>query len=204
LFVVLLWASVLGAQVITGAIVGTVRDEGGGLLEGAEVTISSPALLGGTPAFITNEKGQFRFPALAPGIYSLTVVLPGFQTWNEEGLRVLVGGTLESAVVLKIAAITEAVTVTGESPLIDPKKSGLSTNYGTEQQGNIPLRARASSISSSPLQESRPPGPATCSARGYPRSAPARIVQPQLRQARALHRSAPRHDWGQARVLTRS
>jgi len=137
----LLWSlAALEAQVITGNIVGTVRDETGAVLPGASVTIRSPALLGGPAVFVTNEKGQYRFPALSPGLYSLTIEIPGFSTYMEDGLRVQVGATIESNVTLPLASLAESLTVTAESPLLDTKESGDSTNYGKEYLENTPIR----------------------------------------------------------------
>ncbi|HJS75434.1 MAG TPA: carboxypeptidase-like regulatory domain-containing protein, partial [Vicinamibacteria bacterium] len=83
------------AQVITGTIFGTVRDESGGVLPGATVTITSPALPSGPSTQVSNDRGQFRFPNLAPGVYALEVALAGFGTYREEGMRVAVGATTE-------------------------------------------------------------------------------------------------------------
>jgi hypothetical protein len=128
------------AQVITGNILGTVRDETGAVVPGALATIRSPALLGGPATCVTNEKGQYRFPALAPGIHSLTVEISGFRTYIEEGLRVQVGATLEQSITLTIAAVAESLTVTSESPVLDTKDSGQSTHYGNEYLQNTPIR----------------------------------------------------------------
>src|SRR6476659_5924913 len=73
-------------QGLTGALIGVVRDEQGGVLAGASVRISSPALIGGTATLITNEKGQLRFPALPPGMYSLSIDLQGFAMLRETDL----------------------------------------------------------------------------------------------------------------------
>jgi hypothetical protein len=108
------------AQLITGNIVGTVRDETGSVVPGALATIRSPALLGGPATFVTNEKGQYRFPALAPGVYGLTVEITGFRTHVEEGLRVQVGATLEINISLPLAAVAESVTVYVTSNLYSP------------------------------------------------------------------------------------
>jgi outer membrane receptor protein involved in Fe transport len=138
-------AAMLGAvsvsgQIITGNLVGTVQDESGAVLPGATVTITSPALPAGPATVTSNEKGQYRFPGLSPGVYSLKVDLSGFASYTEEGLRVTVGGTLERIITLKVAALAETITVTGESPIVDVQKSGVSTNYTTEFMQNTPLR----------------------------------------------------------------
>jgi hypothetical protein len=128
------------AQIITGSIVGTVRDESGAVVSGALATIRSPALLGGPATFVTNEKGQYRFHTLAPGLYGLTIEIAGFRTYIEDGLRVQVGGTLERNVTLPLATLAESLTVTAESPLLNTKDSGQSTNYGKEYLENTPIR----------------------------------------------------------------
>ncbi len=128
------------SQVITGNILGTVRDESGAVVPGATATIQSPALLGGPATFVTNEKGHYRFPALAPGLYSLAVEISGFQTYIEEAVRVQVGATVERNVTLPLATLAESLTVTAESPLLDTKDSGQSTHYGKEYVQNTPVR----------------------------------------------------------------
>ena len=128
------------AQVTTGTLLGTVRDESGGVLPGATVSITSPALIGGPRESTTSESGIFRFPGLSPGLYSLSVDLPGFATYNEEGLRVVVGGTVERNVTLGVASLSETITVTGESPVVDTKATDISTNYTREWVENAPVR----------------------------------------------------------------
>ena len=58
---------VTAAQGLTGALIGTVKDAQGGVLPGAVVRVTSPALIGGPATVTTNEKGQLRFPRLPPG-----------------------------------------------------------------------------------------------------------------------------------------
>jgi hypothetical protein len=128
------------AQVITGTIIGTVKDESGGVLPGATVTISSPALPAGPSTQVVNEKGQFRFPNLSPGEYALSVDMSGFGKYNEEGLRVVVGGTTERNIAMRLSTLEETVTVTGESPIVDTQKSGVSANFAQEVVENTPVR----------------------------------------------------------------
>ncbi len=76
------------AQGLTGALIGTVKDEQGGVLSGVLVRVSSPALIGGPATLTTNEKGQLRFPALPPGSYVLDIEMQGFATYHEEDIRI--------------------------------------------------------------------------------------------------------------------
>src|SRR5262245_13139589 len=66
-------------QVSTGTITGRALDPSGALIPGVEVTISSPAMIGGTRTAVTDEQGTYRFPLLAVGVYRVTFALPGFK-----------------------------------------------------------------------------------------------------------------------------
>src|SRR3984893_6328148 len=74
----LLLPRLAAAQGLTGALIGTVKDDQGGVLPGAIVRVSSPALIGGPATLSTNEKGQLRFPAVPPGPYALDIEMQGF------------------------------------------------------------------------------------------------------------------------------
>src|ERR1700682_1526304 len=71
------------AQGLRGTLIGTVKDDQGGVLPGAVVRVSSPALIGGPLTVTTSEKGQLRFPALLPGPYALDIQMQGFTTYHE-------------------------------------------------------------------------------------------------------------------------
>src|SRR5262245_26741696 len=119
-FFVLLFTlgATVGAQVLTGNIIGTVKDESGAVLPGVTVTIGSPALRGGPMTTVTNDKGEYRFRQLDPGSYSLTITLSGFNSFQQANLEVSVSSTIERDVVLKVGAIAETVTVTGGTPIV--------------------------------------------------------------------------------------
>jgi Carboxypeptidase regulatory-like domain len=78
--VILAVACVLSSQVaathLTGTLIGTARDEQGAAVPGGHVRITSPALIGGPKTMPTSEAGQFRFPNLTPGSYTLNYRLP--------------------------------------------------------------------------------------------------------------------------------
>jgi Carboxypeptidase regulatory-like domain len=77
-----LLSRIVAAQGLTGALIGSVKDAQGGVLPGAVVRVSSPALIGGPATVTTNDKGQLRFPTLPPGPYALDIVLQGFATYH--------------------------------------------------------------------------------------------------------------------------
>ena len=90
----------------TAALTGTVTDESGAAVPGASVEISSPSLIGGSRAATTEEDGRFRFPEVAPGVYTVSVVLDGFQSVRLEGVTLVAGGTQDVAVKMNVATVS--------------------------------------------------------------------------------------------------
>ena len=128
------------AQGLTGALIGTVKDAQGGVLTGAVVRVSSPALIGGPATLTTNEKGQLRFPALPPGPYVLDIEFQGFTTYHEEDIPIGVGATIERTAVLTLAGLAESVVVEGAGSRIEARDPGFGTRFGPEDLNAIPTR----------------------------------------------------------------
>ena len=131
---------VAAAQGLTGALIGTVKDAQGGVLPGAVVRVSSPALIGGPATSITNERGQMRFPSLAPGDYALDIELRGFGPYHEGDIRIGAGATIERTVVLNVEGVKESVVVEGAGSRIEARGSGFETRFGPEDIRAIPVR----------------------------------------------------------------
>src|SRR5262245_66408617 len=121
----------------TGAIDGKVSDATGGVMPGATVTISSPAMQGVRTA-VTNEEGVYRFPAIPPGDYTITYELTGFATVTHEGIRVGLGFTATVNAEMKVASLTENVTVSGQSPVVDITSTKTSTNFDAKELASLP------------------------------------------------------------------
>ena len=92
------------AQGLTGALMRTVTDAQGGVLSGAVVRISSPALIGGELTTKTDERGQLRFPSVPPGSYALDIVLEGFRPFREADIYIGAGATIERTPAPALAA----------------------------------------------------------------------------------------------------
>jgi hypothetical protein len=102
-----------------GSIAGLVTDASGAVLPGATVEASSPALIEQARAVVTDGTGQYRIVDLRPGVYSVTVTLPGFSTARRDGIELTVGFTATVNAELRVGSVEETVTVTGASPLVD-------------------------------------------------------------------------------------
>jgi len=128
------------AQGLTGALFGTVRDEQGAVLSGASVRVTSPSLLGGTETMTTNDHGQWRFPALSPGSYTLRIELAGFAPLVEEGISLGAGASLSRNVKLMIAGVSASVTVEGAGSRIEARGSGVETRIDADYLATVPSR----------------------------------------------------------------
>jgi hypothetical protein len=129
-----------GAQSLTGALVGTVKDSQGGVLPNAVITLASPALLRGEQRTNANDKGQWRFHLLPPGLYAVTVVFPPkFATYNKVDLVIGAGDTVDLTVVLQPAGVAETVTVAADEG-ISSRSTGLETRFGPDYIRTIPSR----------------------------------------------------------------
>ena len=127
------------AQGLTGALIGTVKDAQGGVISGAVVRISSPALIGG-PQTITTGKGELRFPALPPGLYALDVEFPGFRPYHEDDITIGAGATIERPIELRLGGVENSVVVDGSGSRLDARNPGFGTRFGAEDLDAIPMR----------------------------------------------------------------
>ena len=125
------------AQINPGHLTGTVKDSQGAVLPGVTVTATSPALLG-TQSVTTEAGGEYRFPSLPAGTYTLTFELSGFQQLKRENIVLATGQTLSIDTTLQLASLTEAITVTGESPVVDKQSTAVGYVQTTAQLTGVP------------------------------------------------------------------
>jgi len=101
------------------SLAGVVRDESGGVLPGVTVEAASPALIEGARTATTDEQGRYRIEALRPGSYKLTFTLSGFSTFTRTGVDVPSDTVVTVSADMKIGALAESLTVSGQSPQVD-------------------------------------------------------------------------------------
>src|SRR5262245_11318844 len=104
-------------QQFTGGVRGAVSDQYG-VIPGVTVTLVNDAT-NISREVVTNEVGQYNFPAVPPGTYTLRTKLAGYKTYESKGLIVGTQQFITLDVMLQVGALEESVTVTGQSPLID-------------------------------------------------------------------------------------
>jgi hypothetical protein len=101
------------------SITGTVRDTSGAVLPGVTVEASSPALIEKVRTATTDGNGFYRIVDLRAGEYTVTFSLQGFTTVKREGVNLEGSFTATINGELRVGALTETITVTGESPIVD-------------------------------------------------------------------------------------
>jgi Carboxypeptidase regulatory-like domain/TonB-dependent Receptor Plug Domain len=102
-----------------GGIAGMVRDTSGAVMPGVTVEAASPALIEKVRSVVTDSEGQYKIIDLRPGTYTVTFTLPGFSTVKREGVEISAGFTATINGELKVGALEETITVTGQSPIVD-------------------------------------------------------------------------------------
>ncbi len=122
----------------TGTLTGVVRDQQGAVLPGVSVTVSGPALIGGSRGATTSDAGSYQLAALPPGLFTVTYELPGFTTLKREQIRVQVAGVTRLDVEMSVGGLQESVTVTGESPVVDVASTVTQTNIDKDLYEAVP------------------------------------------------------------------
>ena len=113
---VLLIPAVVFAQ---ASITGTVKDTSGAVLPGVTVEAASPVLIEKVRSVVSDGSGQFRIVDLRPGAYTVTFTLPGFNTVKQENVQLSGSATVVINADMRVGALEETVTVTGEAATVD-------------------------------------------------------------------------------------
>jgi hypothetical protein len=132
----------IAAAQATGSIAGTVRDTTGEVLPGATVEVSSPALIEKTRTAVTDAQGNYKILDLRPGTYTVTITLPRFSTFKREGIDLSAGFTANVNAELKVGQLSETVTVSGASPIVDVQSARTQQVLKTETLNQLPSGAK--------------------------------------------------------------
>ena len=118
---VLTWVVLIPSAVFAqgGTIAGVAKDTSGAVLPGVTVEAASPALIEKTRTVVTDGSGQYKVVDLRPGTYSVTFTLPGFNTVKRDGIEITGIFTASVNADMKVGAVKETITVSGEAPVVD-------------------------------------------------------------------------------------
>ena len=138
LFLVMLTvSSFCFAQETTGAIQGVIRDATGAVIPGANVTVTTPTLVG-SKSTVSDSSGFYHIANLPPGTYQMVVEDKGFETTKRDGLLLEVGHVPTVDFSLKAGSTSSVVVVTAESPQIDVSTVTTLTNITNDVINYVP------------------------------------------------------------------
>src|SRR6266852_4559108 len=127
------------AQGVAAAVIeGIVKDESGSPLPGVTVTASSPVLQLRQVSETTKTDGTYQLRDLPVGVYRITYELEGFQPLVRAGVRLNLGFVAKLDATLKLGTMKEAITVSGQSPVVDTKSTASAVNFTKETLQNLP------------------------------------------------------------------
>ncbi len=131
----------LSAQGTGGRILGRIADPTGAVLSGVKVTATNDATGVGHDA-LSNDSGDYVFPNLSVGTYSLTFDLTGFKKAIRRSITLDVNQVITLNMTLQIGTTQEVVDVTSEAPLVDTSSTQLGAVVNNRSVNELPLNAR--------------------------------------------------------------
>lgn len=131
----------LSAQIVTGAVVGTVKDPTGAVVKGAKVSLVNQAT-NIAQTTVTSAAGNYVFATVPVGVYTLHASAAGFKTYVDTGIRVQIQATVTADVALAIGSISQHVTVTSAVPLLQAQNAAVGQTIPSVQVNDLPLNGR--------------------------------------------------------------
>lgn len=128
----------LWSQDPRGRILGQVTDPSGAAVPGVEIRATNTAT-NITTASRTNDQGNYEISYLLPGTYNITAEAAGFRKYVRKGIELRVADRLTLSIPLQVGEVTEAVTVTGETPLLETSSASLGQVVDHRRLTELPL-----------------------------------------------------------------
>ena len=138
---VLVTVAAAPAHAQTSSLTGVVTGSAGGVVPGATVSVLNNATKVPLDS-VSNTAGQFSFPALPIGTYTVTVALEGFKTFVANEVRLLGGQPGNVNATLEVGNLTEKVEVKAGSELVQTQSSTVASTLSVEQLSELPLVSR--------------------------------------------------------------
>ena len=129
------------AQQTTGTVTGRITDAQQAAVPGVTVTATNTAT-GFTRSDVTSSEGLYRIAALPVGMYDIKAELQGFKSAERKGIAVSVATSIDLPLTLEVGALTEAVNVTAEAPLVNRTESSVGGVVDVGRMENLPLNGR--------------------------------------------------------------
>jgi hypothetical protein len=129
------------AQVTTGSISGTVKDESGAVMPAVAVTVKHVDT-GRVRNVMSDGQGRYSFPDLDLGSYEVGAELPGFQNTVRSGITLTVGRQAVVDLLMKVGEVSQRVVVEGEAPLVETTSATVAGLVDDKKVRDLPLNGR--------------------------------------------------------------
>jgi Carboxypeptidase regulatory-like domain len=129
------------AQEVTATITGTVSDQSGAAIVGANVTARSVER-GTTYTAVTNDAGIYRIPLLPVGNYDLRIEKTGFQTVLYPAFTLVLNQIARIDIQMKVGAVSQTIEVTGAAPILKTESTQVDTIINSTTNEALPLATR--------------------------------------------------------------
>src|SRR6478672_12636358 len=126
------------AQAVTGTLLGNITDSSGGSVPGVTVT-ATEVQTGVSRSTVSNEAGHYTFASLPNGKYTVSAELQGFKKVIRENVDVAVNTTIRVDMALEVGAMSESVSVTAESPLLQTDRTDTGRIIESKMVTDVPL-----------------------------------------------------------------
>jgi hypothetical protein len=134
-------ASVASAQEVTATITGTITDQSGAAVAGANLTATSVER-GVAYTATTNDTGIYRISNLPVGNYDLKVEKAGFQTALRPAFTLVLNQVARIDVEMKVGNVSQTVEVTGAAPVLKTETTQVDTIIDSATNAALPLATR--------------------------------------------------------------
>ncbi len=126
------------AQEARGTILGRLTDSSGAVVAGVTIQVTNEATKVSVP-LTSNQQGNYQALYLLPSSYTVTASAPGFKSFVRSGIELRVDDRLEVNIVMEVGAVTESVTVSGETPLLETANASLGDVVDSRRVADLPF-----------------------------------------------------------------
>lgn len=130
--------SIASGQDTRGAILGRVTDSSGAVIPGVTIRATNTAT-NVSVAAQSNTEGNYEIPFLVSGEYRVTAEMPGFKSFRRDGIEVRVGDRVTIPVQMEVGQISEQVTVTADTPLLEAANANLGQVIDQRRIAELPI-----------------------------------------------------------------
>jgi Carboxypeptidase regulatory-like domain len=135
----MLFAGLSSGQESLSTLRGTVRDSSGAIVPAAEIAVIDLASTIQARSVASDTEGNYEMPALKPGVYRLTAVLPGFKTFVADDIRLASGQIRRVDVVLEVGAAETEVVVSARGAAIETEQGKIAAEFSGARYKDIPI-----------------------------------------------------------------